>query len=269
MKPTIAKRANLPVALALLSLALGAALALEATQVGRVERDLARIRKVRPAALAAMTILPEFTLPPIDAGFPELLSRPIFAPDRRPPAEGAAGAPGSMSKGQFVLVGVVVTPDQHSALLRDAQSGKTETVALGAQIRGMTLGEVTSDSVVLRLGSESETLPLNVQASAKGPMGNLPPPGRGMPPPGAPPGAAPPVAAGSPVASPGPTRVKGQPGAAVDHAPPPGAASAPPPATVPAASAPPAPAPASAKGGAKDAGEAHSVPPAPEKAPAP
>ena len=68
-----------------------------------------------------------------------------------------------------MLVGVLITPQHRSALLRDVQTNKTETVALVGVVRGITLGEVESNRVVLRQGAESEELVLNVQTGPKQP----------------------------------------------------------------------------------------------------
>jgi len=82
-----------------------------------------------------------------------------------------------MKKGQFVLVGVLITPTQRSALLRDVQTNKTETVALVGVVRGITLGEVEPTRVLLRQGAESEELLLNVQTGPRPPMSAQAPPG--------------------------------------------------------------------------------------------
>jgi hypothetical protein len=74
-----------------------------------------------------------------------------------------------MVRGQFILVGVLITPRQRSALLRDAKTNKTETVALGGVVRGMTLGEAESSRVFLHQGAETEELTLNVQTGPKPP----------------------------------------------------------------------------------------------------
>lgn len=133
----------------------------------QLESRLGKMRKLPVTAVPALKILPEFGLPDVETGFPELLSRPIFFSSRRAMASANNGAAGAMKRGQFVLVGVVITPDQHSALLRDVESGRTQTVAMGAQIQGVTLGEVEANKVVLRMGAESEELILKVQTAPR------------------------------------------------------------------------------------------------------
>jgi hypothetical protein len=132
----------------------------------RLEQELSKLRVVPNTPSPTLTILPEFKMPDAKDGFPELLSRPIFAFGRRPPA--VKGDVPLMKKGQFVLVGVLITPQNRSALLRDVQTNKTEAVALVGVVRGLTVGEIEQGRVVLRQGAESEELILNVQSGPKG-----------------------------------------------------------------------------------------------------
>ena len=155
--------------LAAISIILMSVLLWEWEQGKNLERELLKMRKLPVTAVPAQKILPEFSLPDKEAGFPELLSRPVFSANRRPSGAAAKGA-GAMKKGQFVLVGVLISPRQRSALLRDVVSNKTETVALVGMLRGLTLGDVQADRVVLRQGAESEELMLNVQTGPKLPV---------------------------------------------------------------------------------------------------
>lgn len=164
MKAAMGKENYFSLVMASVSVLLVGVLLWEWEQGSRLGRDLAKMRKMPVAVVPAPKILPEFDLPDAETGFPELLSRPIFSVSRRPSASANQGVAGAMKRGQFVLVGVLITPNQHSALLRDVETNKTETVAMGAQIRGLTLGEVEANKVVLRLGAESEELTLKVQA---------------------------------------------------------------------------------------------------------
>jgi hypothetical protein len=173
---------------AAIGLAVGA-LYWEWMQGQALKAQLLERRKIPVTPVPDQKVLPEFALPEVDKGFPELTARPVFVPSRRG-VGGADQAGGAMKKGQFVLVGVLVTPQQSSALLRDVQTNKTETVAAGAVVRGMTVGEVAADHVTLRQGPEQEALPLNVQSGGKAaptvpgaaPPGTAPTPAPGAPP---------------------------------------------------------------------------------------
>ena len=165
MKAVFATGKYLAFVLGAAALALAGVLLWEWEQGLNLERELSKMRKLPVTPVPAQKILPEFTLPDAKTGFPELLSRPMFSTSRRSTATG--GPAGAMKKGQFVLVGVLITPQQRSALLRDVATNKTETVALVGVLRGLTLGEVQEDRVVLRQGAESEELLLNVQTGPK------------------------------------------------------------------------------------------------------
>ncbi|MDO8287241.1 MAG: hypothetical protein Q7T69_19720 [Rhodoferax sp.] len=186
VKVAMPKEKALAIVLALSALVLAGVLFWEWNQGLELQRRLTKLRTIPVTPVPEQKILPEFSLPEAEAGFPELLSRNLFAGNRRSVASAGKGGKGAMKKGQFVLVGVLITPKQRSALLRDVQTNKTETVALVGVVRGITLGEVEPTRVVLRQGAESEELILNVQAGPK-----LPTPAQGQP--GVPP--APPVAA--------------------------------------------------------------------------
>ena len=174
MKTTIARENVFTVALSVAVVLVLGILFLEWQQGLQLQHELTKMRSLPVTPVPTQKILEEFNLPNVEAGFPEFLSRSLFAVSRRSSASAGKGV-SAMKKGQFVLVGVLVTPKQRSALLRDVQTNKTETIALLSVVRGMTLGEVESTRVVLRQGAESEELILNVQAGPKAPAGQVPP----------------------------------------------------------------------------------------------
>lgn len=170
MKADIGQPNYLAIVLSTIAVLLATTLYWEWDQGMRLERDLIKFRKIPVTAVQMKPILPEFVLPDAEAGFPELISRSLFSVSRRSSASATKGGVGGMKKGQFALVGVLITPTQRSALLRDVQTNKTEAVALVGVVRGLTLGEVESTRVVLRQGAESEELILNVQTGSKVPV---------------------------------------------------------------------------------------------------
>lgn len=173
MKAAMGREKTLSIVLAVCVLMLAGLLFWEWEQGKTLERELLKMRKIPVTGVPAQTVLPEFTLPDATAGFPELVARNLFAVNRRSVAPTVKGGVSAMKKGQFTLVGVLITPQQRSALLRDVQTNKTEVVALVGVIRGLTLGEVEPSRVVLRQGAETEELTLNVQTGPKRP--GLPP----------------------------------------------------------------------------------------------
>ena len=167
MKAVMSREKYFLLAMAGLSLLLAGILLWEWERGMDLQRDLLKLRKMPVTAVPPQKILPEFSLPDLETGFSELLARPIFATSRRAFVAAGPEDAGAMKKGQFVLVGVLISPGQRSALLRDVATGKTETVAQVGVVRGMTVGQVLPGRVVLRQGEESEELLLNVLSGPK------------------------------------------------------------------------------------------------------
>ena len=169
MKATIGRDKVLSMVLTLVAFLLAGVLLWEWNQAMLLQRELLKMRNIPTVGVKPLNILPEFVLPAEEAGFPELVSRSLFSMNRRSSAMANKGAAPVMKKGQFVLVGVLITPQLSSAQLRDVQTNKAETVALNGAVRGMTVGEVGPSRVLLRQGTESEELTLNIQTGPRGP----------------------------------------------------------------------------------------------------
>ena len=168
MKATVGRERYLTLALVLGALLLAGVLLWEWNQGMLLKRELLKMRTIPVVPAKPLNILPEFVLPAEETGFPELVSRSMFSVNRRSSAVAGNGGVASMKKGQFVLVGVFISPQRSSAQLRDVQTNKAETVAINGVVRGMTLGEVGPSRVLLRQGAETEELTLNVQTGPKG-----------------------------------------------------------------------------------------------------
>jgi hypothetical protein len=109
-------------------------------------------------------------LAPIE-GFAAIAEHPLFAPSRRPapPAPGTetvAGAPANTVPLSAVLIGVLLSPRRHAAVVRLAD-GKNKTLAEGDSIDGWTLERVLPDRASFQSGETRMELlfPLH-QASA-------------------------------------------------------------------------------------------------------
>ncbi|MEO7107063.1 MAG: hypothetical protein ABIZ09_11855 [Rhodoferax sp.] len=193
MKATLQREKYIAIVLVAAAVMLSGVLIWEWENGLRLERDLLKMQNIPQTPVRALNVLPEFELPPEDTGFSEVISRSLFSVNRRSAAIASKGGVSAMKKGQFLLVGVLITPTQRSALLRDVQTNKVETIALNGLTRGLTVGEVQASRVVLRQGAESEELILNVQTGPKGVVAQrLPaqPPATAAPLPPAPPASA-------------------------------------------------------------------------------
>ncbi|MES2932269.1 MAG: hypothetical protein V4805_02110 [Pseudomonadota bacterium] len=155
-----------------------------------------------------VVLQPEFGLPQLDQTYGEMLARPLFVPTRRPPPPPPPPVPvvppkPMMRKGQFVLLGVIITKDKKIALLREISNGKSVRVELGSEINGIKLEKLEHDKAIFKQWDDQEELILKVQAMPKPqPMpqpvvgGGVPLPAgtQPVPPPGAVPGQNSPVA---------------------------------------------------------------------------
>ena len=149
----------------LIYLALFVAIGLE-LDWGRRIRPILPELKPTPAARVDYPIQPEFTLLPLEQGFAETTARPVFVPVRRPPPPPAPPKP-AMQKGQFVLLGALITKDKIIALLREVATGKATRVEKGKEIKGITVADIFPEKVVLTQYDDTEELALKIQPLPK------------------------------------------------------------------------------------------------------
>lgn len=157
------------------------------------------VPKPTPAARVDYPIQPEFALLPLEQGFAETTARPVFTSVRRPPPPPAPPKP-AMQKGQFVLLGALITKDKSIVLLRDVATGKATRVEQGKEINGIKVANVYPEKVVLTQYDDTEELVLKIQPRSK-------PAASGQP--GQAPQPVPQAAAGTPIAPSAPSAAVG------------------------------------------------------------
>ncbi len=172
-------------------------------------------------------LLPSIVASAPEAAYPETGNRPLFVPTRRPSPAAVQAA--TMNKGQFVLQGVTIVGDLKIAMLKEKNGAKTYRVELGKEVNGITVSKIEPDRVTLKMGDDSEEVPLNVQrvgaapaapataataATAATPRTSAPmgPFGVTTTPPPATPSATPPQAPGTPRPASGPMPTQPVPG---------------------------------------------------------
>ncbi len=101
-----------------------------------------------------------FELPEMES-YTATVERPLFAENRKPPAEEELEAAGNAVSTPLTLklMGVMLTPRQHAALMQDAK-GKYKRLRRNDSLDGWTLVSVASDRVVLQQGGEQKELML-------------------------------------------------------------------------------------------------------------
>jgi len=151
-----------------------------------------------PRASAPEAAHPVVAMPPIEA-FAEFVARPLFTPTRRPappvttaaPSAAAAAptpppAPQPPALNQVTLVGVTITPEGRSALLRTGGPPKVVRVREGDSFQGWAVKRIQSDKVSFAWASS--------EIDVKFPVGGVPAAARPMATPSQPPTSPPPSA---------------------------------------------------------------------------
>jgi general secretion pathway protein N len=112
-------------------------------------------------------------LPPIDA-YAEVVKRPLFSTTRQPPPP--AAAQDSTGKSSFVLIGIVISQSERTALI---QAGRGATIARlreGQTVDGWTVQSIAADRVTLERGGVRQELKLKNQPTTGRPNPPAPPP---------------------------------------------------------------------------------------------
>lgn len=124
---------------------------------------------LQQAKMALALLQPEFALPPLEQTYTETVGRPLFVPTRRPPPPPPPPQPvlPTMRKGQFMLVGVILTKEKDVALLREMANGKISRVEKGKEINGMRLEKLEPEKATLTQWGDREELVLKIQAVPK------------------------------------------------------------------------------------------------------
>lgn len=125
----------------------------------------------RASAVEAKLLPPVIATAP-EQSYPELATRPLFTPTRRPAPEAAVVAKSTFVPGQFVLQGVIAAGDTRIAMLREKANGRIHRVERGREVNGIEVTEIQRETVTLAQGGEKEVLTLQVQR----PTGAPPPP---------------------------------------------------------------------------------------------
>lgn len=122
------------------------------------------IPTVKQASLREFDVSPErpFQAPPLE-DYSEIVERPLFLAERRPPEEQqpdilASEAPAESE--DLLLLGVVLTPEATMALVQIDEGRQVERVRVGGKINGWQLQSVQPDRVILQSGGRKLDLPL-------------------------------------------------------------------------------------------------------------
>lgn len=105
--------------------------------------------------------LPGVTSPrPHDGDIKAILERPPFTRGRLPARQASARKLTGTKPVHLSLEGVATTSEKRIALIRDRGSNSTVQLTEGSEYKGWVVAEVGAASVVIRNGSQSQTLKL-------------------------------------------------------------------------------------------------------------
>lgn len=113
---------------------------------------------------------PDFRLPVRENAFAATLERPLFvstrskAPPVPPPPP---PPPPTMKKGQFQLLGTIITDETKIAVIREIASGKERQVVQGYSINGLQLETVEPNRIVFTQYDDREEVRLKILPSPK------------------------------------------------------------------------------------------------------
>jgi len=125
---------------------------------------------VHSSAPVEVALYPDFRLPAREKTYAATLERPLFVPSRSPapPAPSAPSAPRpTMQKGQFQLLGTIITDEMRIAVVKEISSGKERQIVQGYTINGLQLEMVEADRIVFTQYEDREEIRLKIQRSSK------------------------------------------------------------------------------------------------------
>jgi hypothetical protein len=125
---------------------------------------------VHSSAPIEVALYPDFRLPAREKTYAVTLERPLFVPSRSvaPPAPPPPPPPPpSMQKGQFQLLGTIITDEMRYAVVKEIASGKERQVVQGYTINSLQLELVEVDRIVFTQYDDREEIRLKIQRSSK------------------------------------------------------------------------------------------------------
>lgn len=132
--------------LAILCVALGGIAVAELTGSDASTPELISTGAPASSKIDGAALNENFSLPTLSS-FASVGERPLFSPDRRPPAQSVDGT-GAWSS--FSLSGIIITPQSREALVSHGKPPTIAHLAEGQIVEGWTVSAIYPDHVVFR-----------------------------------------------------------------------------------------------------------------------
>jgi len=98
--------------------------------------------------------------------YAEVEARPLFRPDRRPPATQEADPPAAQTQAleRYAVLGIIAAPARATALIREP-SGKVVHLRAGQALDGWTLVTITPKGLVFTSGGRTQELAFKINSA--------------------------------------------------------------------------------------------------------
>ncbi|MHA1537282.1 MAG: hypothetical protein ACTSUD_06980 [Alphaproteobacteria bacterium] len=94
------------------------------------------------------------------ADYLAILERPLFSPNRRPPAEGVAAVASSQPQLQVTLVGVIISSEEKIAVVRLKDATSFARLSVGDSFQGWVLNSIEPSRITFQRGDVEEHIEL-------------------------------------------------------------------------------------------------------------
>ena len=109
--------------------------------------------------LAALPAQTSYSLAPVE-DFSAILERPLFSPNRRPPAEGVAAVAPSAPELEVTLVGVIISSEEQIAIVKLKDATSFARLSVGDTFQGWVLNSIEPSRITFRRGDVEEHIEL-------------------------------------------------------------------------------------------------------------
>ena len=106
-------------------------------------------------ALAALPDQPSYAMAPVE-DFSTILERPLFSPNRRPPAQGVVAAVTAAPELQVTLIGVIISSEEQIAIVRLKDASRFARLSVGDSFHGWILASIEPSRITFRRGDVEE-----------------------------------------------------------------------------------------------------------------